>query len=379
MRKKIERANILVIAPSWPSAEMPYSGIFIKRLCDKLALKSDLTVVAPRKQGRRTLEGHAQNKNRNGYVVKKPTRNSYGAIGPAGFNTFRLTCKSFSESVSSALVEPRPDYSGVYGHFLFPAGFSAAQLSGSGKYRKTPIVVGMGESNIFRYENYLTVSYIKRILSNIDSFIFPSRYAIEKFHARYDVPRGKLYFVPNAVDDMFLEKTPKGECCQFLENIYDKNCIKILYVGTNHERKGLNTVLEVARKKRREPFHFILVGPETEKYKSGNITGLGVLPGSDIKSLYSCSDALLIPTKAEGFSNIILEAAALGVPVITTALGQHREFFGDFYPLMCEDPEDASCFSQKLDCLKDAEYVLPKVISYGERADEIMSIIQKSE
>jgi glycosyltransferase involved in cell wall biosynthesis len=51
----------------------------------------------------------------------------------------------------------------------------------------------------------------------------------------------------------------------------------------------------------------------------------GALSDADVRSLYSLADALIFPSKAEGFGLPILEAALHGVPVFCSDIPAHRE------------------------------------------------------
>ena len=56
---------------------------------------------------------------------------------------------------------------------------------------------------------------------------------------------------------------------------------------------------------------------------------LGGLSSTDVRELLQRADALLHPSLAEGIPNIVLEAMACGLPVVTTSAGGVREAVGD--------------------------------------------------
>lgn len=98
------------------------------------------------------------------------------------------------------------------------------------------------------------------------------------------------------------------------------------FVGRLSKDKGSDVLAEVVKKLESEghDFHFLLAG-ENEgsqndmsliKAACRQFTHLGAVP--DTAPVFQAMDILLLPTKREGFPNVILEAAACGVPSITT-------------------------------------------------------------
>ncbi|MBD3782261.1 MAG: glycosyltransferase family 4 protein [Micrococcales bacterium] len=74
------------------------------------------------------------------------------------------------------------------------------------------------------------------------------------------------------------------------------------------------------------PFQLLVVGPQDEadsaRY-SALLRGCPVPVAtvdevSDVRPYYSCMDVHVLPTLREGFPNVVLEAAAMGVPTVTT-------------------------------------------------------------
>ncbi|MCM4167324.1 N,N'-diacetylbacillosaminyl-diphospho-undecaprenol alpha-1,3-N-acetylgalactosaminyltransferase [Arenibacter antarcticus] len=92
--------------------------------------------------------------------------------------------------------------------------------------------------------------------------------------------------------------------------------------------KGIINYLEAAKicKENNYEFKFLLVGPLEEASKRLNLEILEKYskvvdwlgPRADIKELMLSADAFVLPTFREGFSRVLLEASALGLPSITT-------------------------------------------------------------
>lgn len=103
--------------------------------------------------------------------------------------------------------------------------------------------------------------------------------------------------------------------------------------------KGIVNYLEAAQicKDKNYNFKFLLVGPLEEASKRLNsqvlekysnvVDWLG--PREDIQELMLQSDAFVLPTFREGFSRVLLEASALGLPSITTNVPGTNEIIRD--------------------------------------------------
>jgi len=106
-------------------------------------------------------------------------------------------------------------------------------------------------------------------------------------------------------------------------------------VARLHPDKGQDIILEVARdiKERVGEVFFMFIGSggygEALREKAGEkgIDDFVVFTGAvkDIKPYYSIMDVSVLPSRIEGFSNVILESFASGIPVIATRTGGNPE------------------------------------------------------
>jgi len=130
-------------------------------------------------------------------------------------------------------------------------------------------------------------------------------------------------YVPNAID---LEDLPREAL-----RLYDR---QVIYVGRLSKEKGvLNLVLAFLH--HNIDAHLIIVGegplrPLLEKLsaRSTRIHILGYKPRSEALKLVKGSDLFVLPSYHEGLSTALLEAMALGVPCVATAVGGNVELLG---------------------------------------------------
>lgn len=96
------------------------------------------------------------------------------------------------------------------------------------------------------------------------------------------------------------------------------------FVGRFSQDKGADDLLACKRylDKKGVAHHFLIVGEVEGSYEvlnEMNLTGEEVLTTGQVENtagIYSLIDLLLLPTRREGFPNVVLEAAVFGVPCV---------------------------------------------------------------
>jgi glycosyltransferase involved in cell wall biosynthesis len=91
-----------------------------------------------------------------------------------------------------------------------------------------------------------------------------------------------------------------------------------LFVGRGEPGKGPGVALEASR---RAGFQLVAAGSRP----APGSTALGVLSADQLAWAYSAADAVVLPTRYEGFGYVALEALAAGVPIVTSPTGWARE------------------------------------------------------
>lgn len=128
--------------------------------------------------------------------------------------------------------------------------------------------------------------------------------------------RGDILYLPNGVDDQLF--------CPPLDYVFNANNLNIGWAG-NHDRKEKNyrSILLPLRDKCRSICDFKIIA--TSKSDSSS----SLRPHKRMRRFYQRLNFYLVTSSYEGTPNPALEAAACGVPLITTKVGNMTEIVVD--------------------------------------------------
>lgn len=164
---------------------------------------------------------------------------------------------------------------------------------------------------------------IKKFLMNRLSYIGHQGGNWKSFYANLGIKKEKLIKILNWI-----------EINDYSKQFDDAN-VTFLYVGWMVEKKGVRELINVILENRTlDKFNFIFIGGGTlleelkckvEDSPSTNIHFTGWLEKSEVLPYYRKVDGLILPSYAEGFPNVVLEALNHRLPVIATDVGAISE------------------------------------------------------
>jgi L-malate glycosyltransferase len=154
----------------------------------------------------------------------------------------------------------------------------------------------------------------------------------------FRIPPDHVQIVRNGVDIERFESVG-ADRRRVSSRLDDKERLVIVVANMHSELKGHYELIEAARRICREvpKARFVLVGDGEERTKiEQHVRDAGLLAhflflGSrkDIPELLACAEVSILPSRAEGLPNAILEAMAAGVPVVATRVGGIPEIVED--------------------------------------------------
>ncbi len=191
-----------------------------------------------------------------------------------------------------------------------------------------------------------------------DKVIVFSNFQSKEASIYYSIPQGRLRVVPQTVDIPSSYEMPRG-----ISNIaHWFPAGYCLFVGRLSSLKGVHILLRalVGRNVR-----CIIVGdgPEKENLETlsrnlgleDRVTFAGLLPFDQVGFLYTRAAFFVLPTYAEGFPLVLLEAMAHGLPVITTMVCGIPEVVTDRVNGFLVSPGDILSLSEKIRILEAQE------------------------
>jgi glycosyltransferase involved in cell wall biosynthesis len=196
-----------------------------------------------------------------------------------------------------------------------------------------------------------------------------SRYMFAEIRQSYGVPAERLHLVYNGVDiaEFSPERTARERPDARRQWDIPDDALCLLFVGHNYRRKGLWELLEAAARVAQKGVQLRVltagrgIGAQLkEAMRRARRLGredLFLFPG-DIRPstlAYAAADAFVFPTWHDAGANVVLEALASGLPVVTTTVSGSGELIEDGRSGFVIEPGDVPALADRLTRLLDPE------------------------
>jgi UDP-glucose:(heptosyl)LPS alpha-1,3-glucosyltransferase len=181
-----------------------------------------------------------------------------------------------------------------------------------------------------------------------------------ELQTRYALPSERLAVIRNGVDlAHFHPENRDSYGASLRRELSAKEARVWLFAGSGFARKGLDTALRALARSAQRNTQLWVAGADRATPWKRLARSLGVESRvqflgfrRDMRSLYAAADALLLPTRYDACANVCLEAAAAGIPVLTSTANGAAELFANA-GFAIHDPDDANAFAHALDELSD--------------------------
>jgi glycosyltransferase involved in cell wall biosynthesis len=336
-----ERLRVLVLARSYPNDVFPTLGLWTEQPTLRLAQRCDMRVVSPVPwcpplPPFARLEQYARfrrvpvSDQRHGIQIAHPRF----FVGP-GTSLYALEACTYAAGIGRTVEQLRKSFPFdlIHAHFIYPEGTVAHRLA---RRYDVPFVVTehapwtgwLDRPGVARQS--LPAARASAALMPVSTSVLDSirAYAGESVSARV---------VPVGVDtNRFV---PREEAARQRD--------QILFVGWINFNKGIDVLLAaMARLAARDsPGRLLLVGGgfyrdtlvQEQKLREqaaalglgDRVTFLGRQPPAEVARLMAESAVVVLPSRAESFGAVLVEALACGTPVVATRCGGPEDIVND--------------------------------------------------
>lgn len=368
--------RITIVSNNYPTYKNPNKGAFVFNVVQMLAKTNQVTVISPLK-----IQEYFSFKPRVSYGIEncKVYRPLYLSVSNKrifGINFARISLFFQSIAVSLCLLTRGRKTDAIYCHFIV----NALTIYFVAKMRKTPVVIASGESSYENTERY-GVNLIKQLLVITKHIICVSQNNYDYFD-KYAFPVNKKTLLPNAVDYELFKPGSGTEVRDKLKIPHGKFVVG--FIGHFIDRKGPNRIIDALDKLQDPDIYLICVGagslPERDYLRVVN-----PVPNSSLPKYFNAFDVFVLPTLAEGHCNVIEEAKACSIPIISSLGTSVEEQVSENFGILV-NPLDTVEIGKAISVLKTSPQILKsmkKVLfdlrgqnSLKERAKKIERIIE---
>ncbi len=324
--KLTKKPKVLVLTTSYPSDESDPSGIFIAKLLGALRKRGyPIKVVAPSNgifHGRRTLDGIETV--RFGYFVPRSLERlaaGAGGIPENMANSFLARLQVFpmmAAFLCRTLSEVR-GFDLIYANWLGAGIIGALANLFTGK----PLIVSFRGDDGYLARDRPFWRRLTRFVTRRSALVAPVSRELRDIMLALGIPEDKCR-VPRFGVDIEMFRPP------FMPRPVNER-MRLLFVGSLIARKGLHDLLDALSDPDLRNVHLIVVGdgPDATKLKAlcqrlglaDRTEWKGILAPNEVARLMRDVDALCLPSYMEGRPNVVNEAMASGLPVISTRIG----------------------------------------------------------
>lgn len=286
--------------------------MFVVRLCEEMARQGHkVTIIAP--QNLMRVWSGKDDKSPTSFVHKTATGEQIDVKRPYYFSFGKVSVLCKFNSIFRGLAVKRAvakagEQDAYYGHF-WDNGYL---LYNAVKRQKKPLFVATGESKIWFHS---TGDAFPQYVSGV---ICVSTKNEEESIAAGLTTEEKCIVIPNATDSAVFHKMDKQQCRRKL--CIGEDLFVVIYVGQFVQRKGYNRVAAAIDKLDEKGIGVVFLGAAKEGYQPHcrGIIKCGLVTQNEIPQYLNAADVYVLPTRAEGCCNAIVEAMACGLPIVSS-------------------------------------------------------------
>lgn len=229
---------------------------------------------------------------------------------------------------------------------------------GGGSHRVFLQKMALGEGRLRRlwhqvslyHRSLLAVEAVQFHPGSFKKILAVSQEVKREIMRAYEVPGEKIKVVYNGVDHEHFHPRHRLHSRERIRRQWGipAEAALALFVGSGFQRKGLDRLLRVWGSPRLRGIYLLVVGEDAQRgryssWAEREARGRVIFAGrrGDVENYYGAADLLVLVSLQEAFGNVILEALASGLPVVTTrAVGAAELLTGELQQGILACPDD---------------------------------------
>lgn len=341
MKTQSDLPRLVVFTTLFPHPGQPQAGIFIRERMFRVGKKLPLVVVAPVPwfplQGLiRMWRPHFRpsapaREEQQGFEVLHPRFLSVPGYAKSLDGIF-LALSTFW---TIRRLKHRFRFDVIDAHFGYPDGYAATLL---GRWLNVPVTITLRGTEPRHVQDRILRPKLAKALQRA-ARVFSVSDSLCQLAMTLGVDQDKTRVVGNGVDTEKFRPFPRDEARSRFNIPIDAKVL--ITVGGLCERKGFHRVIECLPElmKTHQNLYYLIVGGAsaegdfTERLKAqvqtigltDRVCFLGTMAPEKLKLPLSAADVFVLATRNEGWANVLLEAMACGLPVVTTDVGGNAE------------------------------------------------------
>ena len=320
--------KIGLITTSYPLRSNPSSGVFVKRLVDALRESISVSVLTPSGESEEFLHDLDFESFRYAPLSYQCLAHQAGGIPYAlkkhKLNYLLIPPFLLSLLLSSVCLARKVDI--LHANWSV-TGFIAGV---AGLLTRTPVITTLRGDDVKLASNTLVFKVVLRACFRLSARIVAVNHNIvDSLISTYNISKESIHCIPNGVQQSFYQKRRKEIA----------GTVKIISVGSLIQRKGVDVLIHALGQLKDCQWSLTIVGDGPERpsidrliqeYSLENkviITGL--IHPDEVAPLMRKADVFVLSSYSEGRPNVVLEAMASGLAIVSSDIDGISELITD--------------------------------------------------
>lgn len=338
--------NLVVIVASFPKNKNDYKGRFVLNLIENLLKEKkgiNISVINPYPITKGVLKAEKEvmyydsqkiNIYRHPYI---PFHNRLFRLFFSKKTIFKKSSLSFAKACMHIIRKNNIQPNHIYSHFSFPSGTAGMHVS---KELGCIQTIYSSESKLIS-NKYLHEEFSNQKNVNFISANSERKQELDKLGIKKNI------VLPNGVDTKKFYRIDRSLCRKRLN--LPKDEFIVCFVGAFIDRKGFKKFNAAIKDLN---LRAIYIGSGKDNPPKEHSLYAGKVQHDELKYYLCAADIFVLPTKAEGSCNAVLEALACGCPIITSNRIYMNDIVNDDVSLRV-DPDNVMAIKKAILHLKN--------------------------